>query len=60
MTPNSNIKNPEAEKKIKTEYHSDDYVVGPVCGHTCRKPGSICPNCSNYLFAANGKGNYNY
>ncbi len=50
MTPNNNIKLSEPEKEIKCEYHSDDYVVCPVCGHVCRKPVAICPYCSNYMF----------
>lgn len=52
MTTNSNIKNTESEKEIKTEHYREEYIACPVCGHTCRKPGSICPYCSNYLFDA--------
>lgn len=44
----------ETEKITVSEYHSEEYIVCPVCGHVSRRPGAICPNCSNYLFAYSG------
>lgn len=52
MVSESTTERREAKTVPDLEYCSKEYVVCSVCGHVSRKPGAICPYCSNYLFVS--------